>query len=66
MIETLYLTDSDELRERKIKSELASMQCCQALGNRRQAAVHWTNAAALIKQRSQARVKRMEVERGIT
>lgn len=63
---TVHQIDSDELRERAIRSELANMQACKALGNSSQAAVHWTNAARLIKARSPERVRQMERERGLT
>jgi hypothetical protein len=62
---TVQRIDSDELREIHIRSELANMQACKALGNTAQAAVHWTNAARLIKARSPERVRQMERERGI-
>lgn len=65
MIETLYITDSDELREKQIHSELTSMQCCAALGNRDQATVHWREFVRLVKQRSARKVSQMERERGL-
>lgn len=63
MISTLTRSDS---HERAIERENALVIACQAIGNREQARKHWLNMVRMISERSPERVRRMEIERGIT